>query len=184
MLILNLYPTPLLATQRLTLRAITGEDAPELFAMRGSPEVMKYADRDPAASLEEAEEWITNMDKLQQKNETIMWGITLQGASTLIGTIGYWHLQPEHHRAEIAYMLMPAYQGKGLMAEAITEVTRYAFDKIMLHSIQANVNPANQASIIVLEKTGFVREGYFKQNFYYNGKFLDSAVYSLICVKK
>ena len=184
MLILNLYPTPTLTTQRLTLRAITGTDAPEVFAMRGSPEVMRYADRDPASSLTEVKEWITNMDRVQQKNETIMWGITLHGADTLIGTIGYWHLQPQHHRAEIAYMLMPACQGKGLMTEAITEVTRYAFEKIKLHSIEANVNPANQASIAVLEKTGFVREGYFKQNFYYNGNFLDSAVYSLICAKK
>jgi len=81
-------------------------------------------------------------------------------------------MQPKHHRAEIAYMLIPAYQGKG----PITEVTRYAFNEIKLHSIEASVN---QASITLLEKTGFVREGYFKQNFYYNGKILVSAIYSL-----
>jgi ribosomal-protein-alanine N-acetyltransferase len=184
MLKLNLYPTPALHTARLKLRPIIDTDAPEIFAMRGSPEVMKYADRDPASSLAEVEEWITNMDKLQQKNETIMWGITLHNTDTLIGTIGFWHMQPEHYRAEIAYMLIPDYQGKGLMAEAITEVTRHAFDKIKLHSIEANVNPANQASITVLQKTNFVREGYFKESFYYNGKFLDSAIYSLICSKK
>ncbi|MFA6249417.1 MAG: GNAT family protein [Mucilaginibacter sp.] len=84
-------------------------------------------------------------------------------------------MQPKHHRAEIAYRLIPAYQGKG----PITEVTRYAFNEIKLHSIEANVNQANQASITLLEKTGFVREGYFKQNFYYNGKILVSAIYSI-----
>jgi len=184
MLKLNLYPTPALHTARLKLRPIIDTDAPEIFAMRGSPEVMKYADRAPASSLAEVEEWITNMDKLQQKSEAIMWGITLHNTDTLIGTIGFWHMQPEHYRAEIAYMMIPAYQGKGLMTEAITEVTRYAFDKIKLHSIEANVNPANQASIAVLQKTNFVREGYFKESFYYKGKFLDSAIYSLICSKK
>jgi RimJ/RimL family protein N-acetyltransferase len=65
---------------------------------------------------------------------------TLHSADKLIGTIGFWHMQPKHHRAEIAYMLIPAYQGKG----PITEVTRYALNEIKLHSIAANVNPANQ----------------------------------------
>ncbi len=48
----------------------------------------------------------------------------------------------------------------------------------------AKVNPSNLPCIAVLEKTGFVRARYFKQSFYYSGKFLDSAIYSLICAKK
>ena len=91
---------------------------------------------------------------------------------------------PEHYRAEIGYMLNPAYQGKGIMSEALSIIIQYGFNNIGLHSIEANANPANQASIKLLEKIGFVREGYFKENYYFNGNFLDSAIYSLICAKK
>jgi ribosomal-protein-alanine N-acetyltransferase len=49
-----------------------------------------------------------------------------------------------------------------------------------LHSVEANINPANIASIKILEKFNFRREAYYKENFYFDGKFVDSAIYSLL----
>ena len=69
------------------------------------------------------------------------------------------------------------------MNDALQAVINYRFKSIKLHSIEANVNPANPPSIKLLEKTVFMREGYFKENYYYNGKFLDSAIYSLLTPK-
>ena len=54
------------------------------------------------------------------------------------------------------------------------------FQQLHLHSIEAIVNPDNVASIGILEKNGFVREAYYKEDYYFEGKFLDSAVYSLL----
>jgi len=48
------------------------------------------------------------------------------------------------------------------------------------HSIEAFVNPENDASILLLEKNGFVKEAHFKENFYFEGAFLDTGVYSLL----
>ncbi|MFM7401569.1 MAG: GNAT family N-acetyltransferase, partial [Bacteroidota bacterium] len=48
------------------------------------------------------------------------------------------------------------------------------------HSVEANVNPGNKRSILLLERCGFVREAYFRENYYFEGKFLDTAVYSLL----
>ncbi|MGE5859464.1 MAG: GNAT family N-acetyltransferase, partial [Ignavibacteria bacterium] len=56
----------------------------------------------------------------------------------------------------------------------------YGFKVMNLHSIEANVNPDNKASIRLLERNNFTREAYFKENYFYNGKFLDSAIYSLL----
>ncbi len=52
-----------------------------------------------------------------------------------------------------------------------------------LHSIEANVNPGNTASIKLLEKNNFTREAYFKENYFYDGKFLDTAIYSLLATE-
>ncbi|QHS57604.1 GNAT family N-acetyltransferase [Mucilaginibacter sp. 14171R-50] len=184
MLTLNLHPSPALLTARLKLRAVTTADAEDLFNLRSTEEVRRYTGIPRPASVSEVEGWIKAVNEAQIKNQSILWAITLRGSDSVIGTICYWHMQPENYRAEIGYILSPLYHRKGLMTEALTAVIQYGFEVIKLHSIEANTSPANLASIKVLEKTGFVREGYFKENLYSDGKFLDSAVYSLICAKK
>ncbi|MDQ6787925.1 MAG: GNAT family N-acetyltransferase, partial [Acidobacteriota bacterium] len=98
----------------------------------------------------------------------------------MIGTINFWKIKKENYRAEIGYMLDADYHGRGIMNEAIRAVLRFGFGEMNLHSVEANVNPDNAASIRLLEKNGFVREAYFKENYFFGGKFLDSAIYSLL----
>ena len=66
------------------------------------------------------------------------------------------------------------------MQEAVAAVLSYGFSAIKLHSVEANINPANVASKKLLEKNGFVQEAYFKENFYYNGRFMDAPIYALL----
>lgn len=168
-------------TERLLLKQIMPEHAPALFALRSDPAVMKYLDRPPAQSLDDALLLINTITDNLEANEGITWGIFLQTApGELRGSIGFWRMQKEHDRAEIGYMLSPQAQGKGLMHEAMTAVLQYGFSGLGLHSVEANVNPSNAASIQLLERNGFVREAYFRENYYYNGRYLDSAVYSLL----
>jgi ribosomal-protein-alanine N-acetyltransferase len=183
MLSVNLQPFLVLNTERLILRAVTLNDAEDIYKMRTDKEVMKYVDRPLPKAISETEQWIQMINDEWIKNNLILWVINLKGSEHLIGTIGYWEMDKEHHRSEIGYTLTTAYQGKGIMNEALQVVINYGFKSIKLHSIEANVNPDNQPSIKLLEKNGFVREGYYKENYYYNGKFLDSAIYSLLTPK-
>jgi ribosomal-protein-alanine N-acetyltransferase len=98
----------------------------------------------------------------------------------MIGTIGYYHIKPEHFRAEIGYMLLPEFQGRGFITEAIDVVVSYGFAEMKLHSVEAVLDPNNLASASVLEKCGFTKEGHFKENEFYNGKFIDTAIYSKV----
>ena len=102
----------------------------------------------------------------------------------MIGMAGLWRIMKEHHRAEIGYTLLPELWNKGLMSEVLKKIIHFGFYEINLHSIEANINPENLASKKVLEKAGFKQEAYFRQNYFYNGQFLDSAIYSLITDKK
>ncbi len=83
-------------------------------------------------------------------------------------------------RAEIGYAMKPEYWGKGYIQEALIKVIYFGFNEFCLHSIEANVNPDNASSIKLLEKCGFKKEAYFKEDYFYNGKFLDSVIYSLL----
>ena len=184
MLELNFNPFPQLTTERLVLTQMSIDDANEMFFLRSDESVMKYIDRPRAKSVEEAVQFIQMINTGLANNEYINWAITLKNDPRLIGNVCFWRIQKEHYRAEIGYTLHPDWHGKGIMQEAIIAVLDYGFKIMGLHSVEANVNPENIASIKSLERTGFVREAYFKENYYYDGKFLDSAIYSLITPKK
>jgi ribosomal-protein-alanine N-acetyltransferase len=123
---------------------------------------------------------INKINGLVATNEGINFGITIKNSDELIGTIGLFNFKKEHHRCEIGYLLNPAFHRQGIMNEAIKEVLRFGFEKLQLHSIEAVIDPKNIASVSILEKNNFVKEAYFKEDFYYEGKFLDSEIYSLL----
>ena len=184
MLHFQFTPFPPLRTPRLVLRRIVPADAPALLALRSNESVLRYLDREPTKSLEEALALVGKMDESAQKNEGIMWALARpEDEARLLGTCGLWKLDPEHHRGEIGYLLQPECWGQGLMTEAITAVCHYGFAQLGLHSIEATVNPQNAASIRALERQGFVREAYFRENYYWRGRFYDSAIYSLLAPK-
>ena len=180
MLNTNFNPFPELSTERLRLRQINNEDANEIFILRSDERVMNFIDRPRAQSVFDALQFIQKVNDALTTNDGINWGITLKNDLKLIGTIGFWRIIKEHYRAEIGYMLHPDYHRKGIMQEAFTAIIDYGFIIMGLHSVEANVNPDNAASIKLLERNKFTREAYMKENLFYDGKFLDSAIYSLL----
>lgn len=181
MLDINLHPFPVLNTERLQLRKIEASDAEAIYRLRSDERVMRYLDRPLAQSVKDAEDLVGRIEASLKNNEGITWAIAVKGNTTqLIGTIGFWRIDKENHRGEIGYLLNPGSQGKGLMSEAMKGVLAFGFNTLHLHSVEANVNPLNKDSIKLLEKNNFIREAWFRENYYYNGRFLDSLIYSLL----
>ena len=177
---INFTPFPNLETERLHLRRIVKNDVNEIFALRSNKETMKYIPRPLAKTKEDALEHIAMIEEKIENNEGINWAITLKDNPKLIGIIGHYRIKPEHFRAEIGYMLLPEYHGKGLIVEAIKETLNYAFQIMELHSIEAIIDPENYASERVLQKSGFVKEAHLKENEYYEDRFLDTVIYSIL----
>ncbi|MBS1925421.1 MAG: GNAT family N-acetyltransferase [Bacteroidetes bacterium] len=181
MLELNFHPFPKIITPRLVLRRLLKKDADALFEIRNNVEAMRYVDRDPMKTLAEAKKLINTIQNNEFENNAILWVIALkEQPEKMIGTIGFFNIVKPNYRAEIGYILHPDCWNKGIMHEAIQPVLHYGFEGMKLHSIEAHINPANAASEHVLLKNGFVKEGHFKECFYYNGRFLDTVVYSLL----
>ncbi len=180
MITLDLSEFPVLVTTRLRLRELLHTDAPALFAMRSDERIMAHIGRPRATTLQDAEDLIARIAQDRSENTGITWALTLHEEDTLIGTIGYYRLKLEHHRGEIGYMLSFDHWHKGLMGEALEAAVACGFERFKFHSIEAITDPRNIASNMVLQRHGFVREGLFKENYYWNGEFQDSAVYSLL----
>ncbi|MFV5696262.1 GNAT family N-acetyltransferase [Flavobacterium sp. LB3P122] len=180
MLSINFNPFPNLETERLLLRRVDASDVNEIFDLRSNSETMKYIPRPLVKTIEDALEHIDMIDNKIETNEGINWAITLKNDPKLIGIIGHYRIKPEHFRAEIGYMLLPEFNGKGIMPEAVKEAVRYGFEVMQLHSIEAIIDPENFGSEKVLQKSGFVKEAHLKENEFYNGRFLDTVIYSIL----
>jgi ribosomal-protein-alanine N-acetyltransferase len=183
MLTVNFSPFPVLTTEHLILRQVSQDDVNEIFFLRSDERVLEYLAKDPATSIEDASLFIKKINDLENNNDGITWAITLKDEEKLTGTICYWNITKEHYRAELGYALHPEFHGKGIMQEALSEILRYGFTIMKLHSVEARVDPMNEPSIKLLERNNFIREGLFKEDYFYNGKFLDTAVYSIISNK-
>lgn len=181
MLEVNFSPFPEIKTQRLLLRGLHPNDADAILDLRSRDLTMQFIDREKLKSIEEALFLIEKILQTVAENEGINWCITtIDNPDKLIGTIGFWRLLKQHYRAEIGYMLHPDYWRLGFIQEAMVAVLDYGFSKMKLHSVEAHIDPLNIASANVLEKAGFIREAYFKEDFFYKGKFSDTAIYSLL----
>jgi len=180
MLDINFHPFKNLETERLLLRRVAETDVPEIKALRGNPETMKFIPRPLVTTDDEALEHFKMIDEKIENNTGINWAITIKGNSKLIGIIGHYRIQPENHRCEIGYMILPEYNGQGITTEAIKAVLEYGFEDLNMHSIEAVIDPDNVASERVLQKNGFVKEAHILENELWDGKFWDTVIYSIL----
>lgn len=171
---------PKLESERLIFRKMFLNDAKDMHQIRSNDDVMKFMDVKRTKSINDAKEIIRN-SLVDFKNEKgITWGIIEKRTNSFIGYLGIFRMQPQHCRGEVGYALKPKYWGKGFMSEALRTIVKFGFDKMNLHSIEANVNLKNKSSKKLLGKLGFRKEAYFRENYLFDGKFLDSEIYSLL----
>lgn len=163
MLNLNFTPFPFLSTIRLELRPLALSDVNEIFAIRSDLEMIKYLDRPPQKELDEASQFIEKIINGIQLNRWIYWAISLKGENKLIGTICIWNISVEDSKAEVGFELLPPYQGKGIIQEALKAVVDYGFNVIGLKSLEGEVDPGNIKSIKVMEKAGFKLVNYLRE---------------------
>ena len=180
MLVTNFSPFPVLQSDRLLLRQITTNDVDAVFELRSNPETMRYIPRPVAKSTADAIDLITQITSKINQNTDINWAITLKKNSDLIGIIGHYRINHENYRSEIGYILNPNFNNLGIVTEATTLILDYGFNVLQLHSTEAIIDPNNCASAKVLLKNGFIKEAHFIENGFFDGKFIDSAVYSLL----
>ena len=64
------------------------------------------------------------------------------------------------------------------MTEALAKIIQYGFDKMGLHRLEALVGSENLASLRLMEKFDFIKEGLLREHYYTSGKFENSVVFS------
>lgn len=117
----------------------------------------------------------------KENDQSYNFGIFENQTDLLVGTISLVQvMRGPLQRAVLGYAMDKKHNNKGYTTEAIQLIIAYAFRKIALHRIEAGVMPGNDASIRVLEKAGFHKEGIAIQNVQINGEWRDHQVLAII----
>ena len=146
---------PNLETDRLKLRSLHINDALEIYQLRADLTVAELTGKEPAKDINEAKSFIHKIQNLISDNACIYWAICYKGEDDLIGAVCFWNFDTDSNSIEIGYELLPQYQHKGIMSEALKTVIDFGFEVIKAKTITAFPSGNNPASVIILEKAGF-----------------------------
>jgi len=150
----------ILETERLILREFDEGDVEAFYVLGSDPVIIRHT-LDPAVStsIEHAREILRSAPMADyQKHGFGRWAVVLKANGEVIGFAGLKHLD-DLGEVDVGYRLMPAYWGKGLATEANRPTIEYGFTRLRLPRIIGLVDPANTASVRVLQKLGLTYAG-------------------------
>lgn len=160
------------------VRSFRADDAASLAHHANDREIwINLRDRFPHPyTLADARAWIA-----RSASEQAPTSFAIAVADEVIGGIGL-RLNDDVERisAEIGYWVARAYWGRGIATDAVRAVTEHAFTVHELTRIYALPFAENTASIRVLEKAGYVREGLLRRSAIKDGIVRDQLIYAVV----
>lgn len=151
---------PTLKTERLCLRKLVVEDAPEIFRYASDPEVARFTLWPPHKS----EEFTRGFLRFFTQPEFLSWAIIPQAQNTVVGMVFLHSFSKHHRKAELAFNLARTHWKRGLVTEAACTALDFAFQHLSLHRVEATCMPANRGARRVVEKLGMQYEGTMRKS--------------------
>ena len=103
------------------------------------------------------------------------------GETGILGTIGFSNVARGIFQAcHLGFGIAAAWQGQGLMHEALEASLEWVFRDLGLHRVMANYMPQNRRSERLLMRLGFEREGYARSYLCIHGEWRDHVLTSLL----
>jgi RimJ/RimL family protein N-acetyltransferase len=146
-----------LDTPRLLLRPFGAGDAVLVHEVYSDPEVMRYVATGPMSDIAVTERLLADYGAHQKRHGYSFWAVIERSSGTLIGDAGLYRTPAGE--IELGYTLGAAWWGRGYATEAAGRWLAFAFDELGAGEVVALAEPANRASLHVLEKLGMRRDG-------------------------
>lgn len=171
---------PTLDGARVRLRQPREGDLPDLLAVFGDAETLRYWSHGPLADLAAARTYFEGIESGLHDRTLFQWAVTEPDADRLVGTVTLCDWDRANCRAEVGFILHPGRQGRGLATDAVRAALRFGFGPMRLHRVEADVDPANEGSLRLLKRLGFEQEGLFRERWFTFGSWKDSAMFGLL----
>jgi ribosomal-protein-alanine N-acetyltransferase len=147
--------------------------------MRKDPRMNEFTDTRLDESPEETRSYIEKMNKGVDEGNWIIWAIEYKQSKKVIGSISIWNINMEQGSAELGYGIIPDYQNRGLMKEALLSAADYGFNVMNLSTLEAYTEEKNTKSIRLLERCKFVEVNRVDDEGYCSSRIFHMVVYRL-----
>jgi ribosomal-protein-alanine N-acetyltransferase len=115
----------------------------------------------------------------QRTDQAYAFLIFRAGDNALVGGLTLANLRRGVAQAgSIGYWIGAPFVRNGYMSGAVRALIPFAFGSLRLHRLEAACIPDNAASIRLLEKAGFQREGYAREYLCINGTWADHVLFA------
>ncbi|MDX1419566.1 MAG: GNAT family N-acetyltransferase [Rubricoccaceae bacterium] len=150
---------PPIRTPRLLLRALTAAEDPGILALFSDETALETWTHPPFTSLDDARTYRAMLETAFVRRAAFTWGVFEgegEGPPVGVGILTRW--SANNRRVDLGYYLGSAHWGRGYATEAARALVGWAFERLGVHRIEAEVVPGNDASVRVLERVGFRHE--------------------------
>ena len=166
--------------EKIGLRGLELEDAKTLHENMNNANLTEFLDMLRPFSLEEEENFIKSSWKERKEGSGFSFAVVDKKSDKLIGFVNLKEIKRVSKSAEVGAWLSEDYWGKGYGSEATKLILNYAFNTLNLHSVHATTFGFNKRSIKALEKTGFKKQGVFREARFIKGKYVDVIYLDLL----
>ena len=172
-------PHPTLLTPRLRLRQFRAEDAEAMHECFGDAKAMRFWNHPAHTKSLETERAVRRFVDCTPSYYRF-WAAADAQTDRCLGLVNYHDGHIRSKRIAIGYIINPARCRQGLATEAVSAMLDFCFDRMSIHRVQAFIHPENVASLRLVEKLGFRREGLLRDNLRVGDVWRDEVVYALL----
>lgn len=126
----------------------------------------------------QAQEWF---DRTYKDEQRIFFAIVLKESNKVIGECGLLRMFPEWRTTDLSIIIGEHdAQGRGYGTDAIRLLLDYAFGYLNFHRVAIGVIGFNEKALRFYEKVGFKREGIQRDGYYFNHKYCNFIMMSIL----
>ncbi len=167
--------------KRVRLRAMEREDIPRYVTWLNDQEVRQYLLETIPLSTEQEKRWFDAVLERPRSAQPLAIEIFTSDGWELVGNIGLQNIEEINRSAEVGVFIgEKKYWSQGYGREAMRLILRFAFDHLNLNRVFLHVYETNPRAIRSYERAGFIHEGRLRQAQFFNGKYVDVLVMSVL----
>lgn len=134
------------------------DDDEALFSIYGDLEVMAYVSDSTFPDVATVHLMLDSVERLLAAGTSLEWAVVDAKTNQLAGTCGLHAFDRQSESADVGCVLARDHWGRGVMREALTELTRFATEALGLRGLLAEIDAPNERSVRLFRSLGFVRE--------------------------
>ena len=124
---------------------------------------------------------VINGKRIPSSDERIIFAFLIDGLEEPAGKFTYFDINPRNRSAEFGYTVNPKFRNRGIGTNMLIAAINYLFSTTELNKLYCQTAAFNIASVKLLEKLGFQRDGILREHHELDGNMWDDYIYSILC---